>query len=50
MKDLMFKERLARKLVNQYIGSYTIDEVISANTIKLQLPNLMRIHPIVNVI
>jgi len=35
MKDLMFKERLTRKLVDQYIGPYTIDEVISANTVKL---------------
>ena len=24
-KDLVFKERLARKLVDQYIGSYTIE-------------------------
>ena len=50
MKDLMFKKRLARNLVDQYISSYTIDKVISANAVKLQLPNLMRIHPIVNII
>ena len=34
-KDLMFKERLAKKLVDQYVGSYTIDEVISTNVVKL---------------
>ena len=34
-KDLVFKERLIRKLVDQYIGPYTIEEVISTNTVKL---------------
>jgi len=28
---------------------YTIEEVISTNTVKLQLPTSMRIHPVVNV-
>jgi len=35
MKDLVFKERPARKLVNQYIGPYIIDEIISTNAVKL---------------
>ena len=35
MKDLVFKERLVKKLVDQYMGLYTIDEVISANMVKL---------------
>ena len=48
-KDLVFKERLAKKLVNQYIGPYFIKEVISINAVKLQLPNLMRIHLVLNV-
>ena len=48
-KDLVFKERPARKLVDQYVGSYTIEEVVSTNTIKLQLPTLMRIYLVVNV-
>ena len=34
-KDLVFKERLVRKLVDQYIGPYTIEEVVSTNTVKL---------------
>ena len=34
-KDLVFKERLAKKLVDQYIGSYTIEEVVSTNAVKL---------------
>ena len=48
-KDLMFKERPARKLMDQYIGPYTIEEVISTNAVKLRLPTSMRIHPVVNV-
>jgi len=35
MKDLMFKERLAKKLVDQHIGLYMIDEIVSTNAIKL---------------
>jgi len=48
-KDLVFKERPARKLVDQYIGPYAIEEVVSTNVVKLQLPTSMRIHPVVNV-
>ena len=48
-KDLVFKERPAKKLMERYVGLYIIEEVISSNTVKLQLPILMRIHPVVNV-
>ena len=46
---MVFKERLARKLVDQYVGPYTIEEVVSTNVVKLRLPTLMRIHLVVNV-
>ena len=49
MKDLVLKERLARKLVDQYIGLYTIKEVVSTNMVKLQLPTAMRIYLVVNI-
>ena len=48
-RDLVFKERPARKLVDRYIGPYVIKEVVSTNVVKLQLPTSMRIHPVVNV-
>jgi len=48
-KDLMFKERPARKLVDQYVGPYIIEEVVSTNVVKLQLPTSMKIHPVVNI-
>ena len=31
------------------MGPYMIEEVVSSNTVKLQLPSLMRIHPVVNI-
>jgi len=49
MKDLVFKKRPAKKLVDQYIGPYTINKAISTNVVKLQLPNSIRIHPVVNI-
>ena len=49
IKDLVFKERPARKLVDQYVGLYIIDEVVSINAVKLQLPTSMRIHLVVNI-
>ena len=48
-KCLVFKERLARKLVDQYVGPYIINEIISTNAVKLQLPTSMRIHLVVNI-
>jgi len=44
MKDLVFKERPAKKLMDYYIGPYIIDEVVSTNMVKLKLPVSMRIH------
>ena len=48
-KDLVFKERLVKKLVDQYVGLYTIDEVISTNAVKLRLPTLIKIYLVMNV-
>ena len=49
MKDLVFKERPVRKLVEWYIGLYEIEEVVSTNVVKLRLPSSMRIHLVFNV-
>jgi len=48
-KDLVFKERPTRKLMERYIGPYVIEEVVSMNAVKLRLLTSMRIHPVVNV-
>ena len=34
-KDLVFKKQPVRKLVDQYVGPYTIEEVVSTNVVKL---------------
>jgi len=49
IKDLVFKKRLVRKLVNWYVGLYIIEEVLSANAVKLRLPTSISIHSVVNV-
>ena len=48
-KDLVFKERPVRKLVERYIGPYEIEMVVSINAVKLRLPSLIRIHLVVNI-
>ena len=48
-KDLVFKERLVCKLVERYIGSYEIEEVVLSNAVKLRLPSLMRINLVINI-
>jgi len=48
-KDLVFKERPTKKLMERYVGPYVIEEVVSTNAVKLRLPSSMRIHPVVNV-
>ena len=48
-KDLVFKERPSKKLMERYVGLYVIEEVVSSNAVKLRLPSSMRIHPVVNV-
>ena len=45
----MFKERPMKKLTERYIGPYVIEEVVLSNVVKLWLPSLMRIHPVINV-
>ena len=46
IKDLVFKVKPVKKLVDQYIGPF--NKIVSINVVKLQLPTLMRIHLVVN--
>ena len=48
-KDLVFKERPSKKLMEKYVGLYAIEEVVLSNAAKLKLPSSMRIHPVVNI-
>ena len=46
---LVFKRRLVKKLVDWYNGLYIIEEIVSTNTVKLQLFTSVRIHPVMNI-
>ena len=48
-KDLVFKEKPTRKLMERYIGPYMIEEVVSTNVVKLRLLMSIRIHLVVNI-
>ena len=49
IKDLVFKEKSVRKLVERYIEPYRIEEIVLTNAVKLWLPMLMKIYLVVNV-
>jgi len=50
-KDLKYQivGRRTEKLTERFVGPYKIKEIISSNTVKLELPSIVRIHPVVNV-
>ena len=43
------KEKRLEKLTKQFVGPYKVKGIISSNTIELELPKSIRIHPIVNI-
>jgi len=48
-KDLMFKERPVKKLIERYVELYVVGEVVLKNMVKLKLPASMKIHSVVNI-
>ena len=50
-KDLKYQmvERRTEKLMERFVGPYKVKKIISSNTVKLELPSTIRIHPVVNV-
>jgi len=48
-KDLVFKEKLVKKLTERYVEPYVIEKVVSKNVVKLKLPASIRIHLVVNI-
>jgi len=50
-KDLKWqmKGRRSEKLTEHFVGPYKIKGIISSNTVELELPKSIRIHPVVNV-
>jgi len=50
-KDLKYqmKKRRSEKLMERFVGPYQVKGIISTNIIELDLPNTVKIHPVVNV-
>ena len=51
MKDLKWqmKGRRTEKLTEHFVGPYKVKGIVSSNTIELELPKSIKIHPVVNV-
>ena len=51
MKDLKWqmKGRRSEKLTERFVGPYKIKGIVSSNTIELELPKSIKIHPVVNI-
>jgi len=50
-KDLKYQmqEKRTEKLTEWFVEPYKIKKIISINVIKLNLPSIVKIHPVVNV-
>ena len=50
-KDLKYQmvRRRAEKLTERFVGPYKIKKIISSNAVELELPSIVKIHPVVNV-
>jgi len=50
-KDLKYQMigRRTEKLMEQFVGPYKIKKIVLTNTVELELPSTIRIHPVVNV-
>ena len=50
-KDLKYQmaRRHIKKFTEHFVGPYKVKAIISSNTIELELPRMVKIHPVVNV-
>jgi len=50
-KDLKYQivGRHIEKFMECFVGPYKVKAIISSNTIELELPSTVRIHPVVNI-
>jgi len=50
-KDLKYQMvgRRTKKLTERFVGPYKVKEIVLSNTVKLELPSIVRIHPVVNI-
>jgi len=43
------KEKQLEKLTERFVGPYQVKGIISTNAIELDLPSMVKIHPVVNI-
>ena len=50
-KDLKWqiKGKRSEKLTKHFMGPYKVKRIVSSNTIELELPKSIKIHPVVNI-
>jgi len=50
-KDLKYQMvgRRTEKLTKRFVGPYKVQKIVSLNIVKLELPSIVKIHPVVNV-
>jgi len=50
-KDLKYQivRRRTEKLTKRFVGPYKVKKIISSNIVELELPDTVKIHPVVNV-
>jgi len=50
-KDLKYQmvRRRTKKLTERFVGPYKVKKIVSSNTVKLELPSIIKIHPVVNI-
>jgi len=41
--------RRIEKLTERFVGPYKVQKIVSLNTVKLELPSIVKIHLVVNV-
>jgi len=47
--SMELRKRVTKKLTEKFIGPYVVKKVVSENAVELELPAMLRIHPVVNV-
>ena len=50
-KDLKYQmvKRRTKKLTERFIDPYKIKKIVSLNVVELELPSIVKIHPVVNI-
>jgi len=41
--------RRTEKLMERFVGPYKVKKIVSANTVELELPSMIKIYPVVNI-